>query len=195
MRLATAKDHRSRTALHCLLDDPCVDLADVEILTADGISETIINDLDDAGECPMSKYLRGFWFRFAQTAKHLFEAGADPAFVRIPDGLNLGHILASKTDEVGLELLKLLAHWGVNLRAEDCNGRTILHHCAMHGSLSDKDVVRFLCDDQGLSRDSRDNLGKTPLELVAEEKPKRRNTLLWRPDRWSKTERALLGEG
>ena len=81
------------------------------------------------------------------------------------DGLTLGHLSASAND-LGVELLQVLAENHVDLQLRDRDGRTILHHCALAGSLETADALSFLCNDAGLSTNSHEKDRKTPLDLA-----------------------------
>ncbi len=133
----------------------------------------------------MSQYLTSNWLdrsrRKAKIVDHMFRVGADASFKTMKGGCTLGHLAAS-ADEVGIELLMVLADHGVHLHAEDDQGRTVLHQCALNGSIA---------EENGLSTDSRDKSGMTLLALATEKKTAVHDPELWRSDRWAKMERLL----
>ena len=186
---AKTRSYCGQNALHCLVEGQrYVEIAAVECLTASSIN---INDLTDDGDSPLSQYLTTVWLdrstHRAQIVDHMFRMGADPSFRPTKDGGTLGH-LAAYADEVGVELLIALTDHGVDLNAEDDLGRTILHHCALSGSIEEEEALVFLCDTIGLSTDSPDKFGMTPLSLVMQDHPNH-----FRPDRWVNMERLLKG--
>ncbi|CZT25363.1 uncharacterized protein RCC_11094 [Ramularia collo-cygni] len=191
---AKTKDHQGHNALHCLLGgNGYVDVAAVQCLTAHNVG---VDDLTDDGDCPLSMYFTSskHWLdrssHKAEIVNHLFRAGADPSFKTANGCLNFGH-LAAFADEVGVKLLKVLAENGVNLAAEDYDGRTMLHHCALHGSIEEEDTLSFLCDEVGLSNDSYDRSGMTPLALATQKKLEVHHPHLFRSRRWIQTENIL----
>jgi ankyrin repeat protein len=129
----------------------------------------------------------------AEIAEYLFQAHADSSF-RTIDGLTLGHLSAS-ADELGIELLQVLAKNSVQLQLPDRNGRTILHHCALAGSLQTRSALNFLCHKVGLSIKSPDKTGKTALNLAIEARDKDHHPMMFRSERWSTTERLLRSYG
>jgi ankyrin repeat protein len=189
--IAQRKDKSGRNALHLLLKKRSrfVALDAVQYLTDVGVP---VNDLDDQGFSPLARYMERFLDRSshkAEIAEYLFSAGADASFTT-SDGLNLGHLSAS-ADELSCELLQVFWENGVNLQSQDNNSRTILHHCALHGSLDIDEALDFLCNIVGLSLDSIDMDGMTPLEISAAMLTKDHDPMLFRSDRWDQTEKFL----
>ncbi|KAJ3532880.1 hypothetical protein NM208_g8239 [Fusarium decemcellulare] len=164
-----SKDKHGRHVLHHLLGSTCNFMVDTAILGYFLARSVCINDLDDAGMSPVAIYLRsvtlGGYADDPNLLRLMFESGADPSF-ETRDGLGLVH-LVSRSGRISLSVLELLASWGVNLGAEDRQGRTALHHCAINGTLTD-DVLHFLCHMVGLSNELRDIEGRTPLEYAVD---------------------------
>ena len=185
-----AKDNRNRNALHHLVVHAgYVDIAAVKCSKTGGID---VNGIDDEGYPPLARYLCRFLDRSAHKAEvagYLFQAHADPSF-RTVDGLTLGHLSAS-ADELDIELLQVLANNAVDLHLPDRNRRTILHHCALAGSLTTKSALNFFCHEVGLSISSLDISGKTALDLAVEALDKDHDPMMFRPERWSTTEQLL----
>jgi ankyrin repeat protein len=189
--IAQSRDGSGRNALHLLLEErgKFVTLDVVQYLVDVGVH---VNDLDDHGFSPLARFMERFPDRSshkAEIAEYLFSNGADAGFVT-PDGLNLGH-LAAAADEVGCALLRAFVRNGVNLESQDDKDRTILHHCALHGSLETDEALDFLCNDVGLSLDSADTDGMTPSQISAAMRSERRHPMLFRSDRWDLAEELL----
>lgn len=187
----TAKDKHSRNALHHMLSRN--GFVDPDALRCLLTSKVGVNDFNDEGKPPMATFLSRFLLNpsdKARLAELLFQSGADPSFVTAQGGFNLGHLSAS-SDQLGVELLEVLAKYDVDLRKEDAQGRTILHHCAIAGSLT-RNALKFLCSKIGLSKHSYDKVGMTPLQHATERRQKKHHPLTFRRDRWSRTEQLLL---
>lgn len=184
------EDNQHRNALHHLFGGRGLpDLATVELLTKKGVDANVVSN---EGYSPLAQCLRKFLMRSshkAEIAGLLFQVGADHSF-RTANGMTLGHWPAH-ANELGFELLQVLAQSGVELQSRDHEGRNILHHCAMYGSLETEEALDFLCSDAGLSTSDCDQYGKTPLDLACEMQQKERHPLLFRPDRHALTERLL----
>ena len=188
--IMTAKDNENRNTLHHLVNGRgYVDIAALQCLTTRGV---YVNDIDDEGYSPLARYLRSFLDRSSHKAKiaeHLFQAHADPSF-RTVDGLTLGHLSAS-ADELDIELLQVLARNFVDLQLPDQDGRTILHHCAVAGSLKTRVALRFLCNEVGLSTRSYDKNRKTSMDLATEACDEDHHWMMFRPRRWQLTAQLL----
>lgn len=126
-----------------------------------------------------------------QVAQRLLENGSDVAFKTRTSGLNLAHIHAKSSIEVQVELLRLLARFGVDIQETDNDGRSVLHHCAMSGSLTQK-AFNFLYVEIGLTMTAEDVHGETPLQYAIVMKQKPRHPDTFDGGRWSRTERILL---
>ncbi|KAF1825178.1 ankyrin [Dissoconium aciculare CBS 342.82] len=162
----------------------------IDFLIANGSS---VNQLSNEEESPLAVQLSRFFVngrRIARMARHLFSAGAD-AFYRTPDeGRNYGHLAAAKLNKLDIEVLEALQDHGVRLADKDERGRTILHHCALAGSLASSEVMKFLCESVGLSPTTRDESGQSPLDIaqkLSEKSPYR----TFRPERWDITLKLL----
>jgi hypothetical protein len=77
----------------------------------------------------------------------------------LPKG-EYGTTTAARSNSPDTELLSAPASYHVDLRKQDAEGRTVLHHSAIAVSLADN-ALDFLCDGIGLSRDSPNALGLT----------------------------------
>jgi len=67
--------------------------------------------------------------------------------------------------------------FGVDLAAIDREGRTIVHHSALNGSITEA-ILSFLLDKTKLCVEDRDSSGKTPIEYATEEAQKKREGLV-----------------
>jgi ankyrin repeat protein len=188
---ANSRDQRGRNALHHLLMNPgVVDCANVQFLIDKG---TNVNDLDDTGMSPLALYLSDDFVLLHDAppvVRLIFESGSDPSFSIPERGLNLAHLHANSS-RINTELLRVLAAGRVNLQAKDDDDRTVLHHCAIAGSLT-TEAYRFLCDEAGLAKETLDVHGKTPQQYAAEMKKKERHPDIFDPNRWSRTKDILL---
>lgn len=187
-----SKDNHGENVLHHLLSNNTkVDITVVDYLLKWSVG---INDLDNAGMSPMAKYLSAFVLCVGdddpEVLRLMFECGANPAF-ETEEGLGLAH-LAAGSRRVSVSMLRTLASWGVDLRAEDKQGRTALHYSAIKGNLTGN-VLHFLCDEIRLSAGLRDAHGKTPLDYAVEMGKKDHSPNLFDPDRWARTEKLLRG--
>ncbi|PHH92415.1 hypothetical protein CDD83_7484 [Cordyceps sp. RAO-2017] len=188
--LARRRDNRGRNALHHLLSGKKqVDPAVVQHLIDNGVDA---NDLDDMGMSPLANYLSRFppGHEHAQeVVRLLFQGGADASFRTRSGGLGLVHLYA-RSRRPTVELLTILESSGVNLQMEDDENRTVLHHCAISGTLT-QEVLCFLCNQVGLSARSRDVHGRTPRQYAAEAAKMERHPHVFDPNRWSRTEKIL----
>ena len=60
--------------------------------------------------------------------------------------------------------MKILIELGVDMSATDLEGRTLLHHIALNGSLTE-DVLMYLLDETTLRTNIRDSARKTPVSV------------------------------
>ncbi|CVL06697.1 uncharacterized protein FMAN_11824 [Fusarium mangiferae] len=187
-----SKDKEGKNALHHLLRKRGA----VGVPVARYLLERCnsINSLDSTGMSPTALYLSATVLISHQDDQHvldlLFSCGADPTF-KTREGFGLVHLVGtSRRCSVGV--LQTLAKWGTDLRSLDTEGRTVLHHSSMIGTLVE-DVLHFLCHDVKLSVDLRDVHGKTALDYAVEEKQKEHNPDLFDPGRWVRVEKLLRG--
>lgn len=190
--LMASRDKLGRNALHHLVSrSGRVDCAIVQYLLDSGVN---VNDLNHAGMSPLATYLERFMLLFhdaPRVARLLLQSGADPSFKTHNGGLGLAH-LYGQSCRVTVELLAVLADGGVDLQMEDDESRTVLHQCAIAGSLNEE-ALHFLCNEGGLLKDSRDAHGQTPLQYAAEMRQRTHHRQTFDPKRWSRTEKILLG--
>ncbi|KAF5571035.1 hypothetical protein FPHYL_755 [Fusarium phyllophilum] len=187
-----SKDKEGKNALHHLLSKHGV----VEIPVARYLLERCkgINSLDRTGMSPVALYLSAtviFSHKDDQNLLDLlFSCGADTSF-KTPEGLGLVHLVGSSR-RCSVGVLQTLTKWGIDLRALDIQGRTVLHHSSIIGTLVE-DVLQFLCHDTKLSVDLRDMHGKTALDYALEKQQEDHNPDLFDPGRWTRAEKLLRG--
>ncbi|CVL03425.1 uncharacterized protein FPRN_11766 [Fusarium proliferatum] len=185
-----SKDKEGRNALHHLLRK----CGAVGVPVARYLLERCngINSLDSTGMSPTALYLSATVLFSHQDDQNvldlLLSCGADPSF-KTAEGLGLVHLVGtSRRCSVGV--LQTLEKWGIDPRSLDTEGRTVLHHSSIVGTLVE-DVLHFLCHDAKLSVDLRDVHGKTALDYAVEEKQKEHNPDLFDPGRWVRAEKLL----
>ncbi|KAJ4246035.1 hypothetical protein NW762_013780 [Fusarium torreyae] len=185
-----ARDKHGETALHHLLRSrsPSSIIA-VEYFLQRSVD---VNDLNNAEMSPMATYLNTFVFcrgnDNAEVLRLLFENGADPTF-ETRDGLGLAR-LAARSRRVSPSLLKVLARRGVDIMAKDRQGRTVLHHMAIKGTLTE-DVLHYICDDNRLFMEIQDTCQKTALDYAVEMQKKENRLSAFESNRRKRTEELL----
>ncbi|KAM3501021.1 hypothetical protein MY10362_005905 [Beauveria mimosiformis] len=191
--LVAARDKRGRNALHHLVRQAWhVDVDAIEYLVSAGAS---VEDLDNKGLSPLALYLTDVMPLLSGAGGAvglLLQHGSDPLFQTVDKGLNLAHLHANKSSKINIEVLETLRVFGVGLEEKDNEDRTLLHHCAIGGSLT-KSALQFLCDEVGLDKDVQDTHGKVPLQYATEQRRKKRDPNTFDSDRWLRTEKILLG--
>lgn len=180
--LCLGVDVRGRTLLHHHLKSfPC-SIKMITVLLHHGAN---LNSVDHGGDTPLSIYFQSIQFADrTETCQFLLEHGADPLWTS-PDGQNLAH-LAMHAHNVNINVLQTLTTHGVDLAAKDNNMKSILHHGAIHGSLS-KEILKFIQRNNLLHLDDRDTQGKTPLLYALEEANKKRSPDEFAGNRWKHT--------
>ena len=76
--------------------------------------------------------------------------------------------------------------YGVDMAAPDSEGKTILHHIALHGSLTEE-ALRFLLEDAAVKMNVSDVFEKTALEITIENAAKDHDPRLFDSARWERT--------
>jgi ankyrin repeat protein len=105
-------------------------------------------------------------------------------------GLALAHLSASCW-KINLAVLEALMDFGVDIAILDMEGRSLLHHTALEGSLTET-ALAFLFDKTKLRSDDRDFSGKTPLQYAAEQARKKRHWSVFDSQRWSRSVEILM---
>lgn len=150
-----------------------------------------VNGINTEGDSPLSLYLRtpGLVLNRASICRSLLENGASSLWSD-ESGRNLAHIsmLADPWQPFD-EVLLTLKDFDVDITAKDSNNRSILHHGARNGSLS-QGIINLLRDSESLSLGDQDKFGKTPLSYAEEAMLHQDQGLL--SGRWESTLNVLL---
>ncbi|KAH7386810.1 ankyrin repeat-containing domain protein [Phaeosphaeria sp. MPI-PUGE-AT-0046c] len=196
--LIASKDKSGQNVLHQLLyTSPVRCVETVQSLLDEGAHGS---ELDDSGLSPLATYIKYFEEKSSEDENFEDESSGDDSFddesleeeidIEIcrlllgtketascidSDGHTLGHLLAMST-KFEVPLLSLLLEYGVDLSKKDCDGRTLLHHAAMHDTLTEESLG-FLTNIVSIQADEEDTHGRTALqyatELVAKERSKK----------------------
>ncbi|PIG80286.1 hypothetical protein AARAC_011254 [Aspergillus arachidicola] len=181
-QLCLETDRLGKSLLHHHLQSCFCSLEMVTILLDHGVR---VDDIDKNGDTPLSIYLRRFKFSCQpEICLSLLLQGAGALWTS-PKGENLAH-LAMHNWKAEVELLKVLSEYGVNLSATDKSGKNILHHGAIHGSVS-KDILNFILQKNLINWNDQDEKGMTPFMYALEESKKPRHPDLFASDRWQHT--------
>ena len=186
LKVAASVDKGGRNALHHLLGN-CPDIEAVRLLVRNGVD---LNGRDSDGNTPLAAYLNSSWAVNDQICMLLLSEGSDTTAVN-DHGLALAHLF-SKCLPPNITVLEALMEFGVNLAATDREGRTVLHHSAINGSITET-ILSFLLDKTTLRCEDPDNLGNTPLQYAAEEAGKERHGLVRDREGWLRSLEILKG--
>jgi ankyrin repeat protein len=143
------------TPLHCAARGGSVEVA--SLLVSRGAS---ISALDGQGRTPL------FWAVEAgrlETARFLIEHGAEV------NGTNLSGstpLLTASRDTVSPELIGFLIKAGADVKTTDAQGENGLHKLAWYGYLEKNIETAQILFDAGADITSRNNDGKTPLDIL-----------------------------
>ncbi|KAK0616372.1 ankyrin repeat-containing domain protein [Immersiella caudata] len=151
-QLTHSKDSRGRTSLHYAAansPDYCHKSLDILSLLLENGAK--VNCTDKDGATPLGLFFSGSWIIGVNIdcLNTLLVAGASFACQK-PDGTGLGHQYASSCYKMEVGVLRKLTEYGLDLQEIDGRGGTILHRCAIVGSLT-ADSVRHLVVEAGLN--------------------------------------------
>jgi ankyrin repeat protein len=155
---ACAGNHeRGRPLLHVYLEEPFCRPEMVRALLAYGENVNLIS----YGNSPLSIYLRSPHFENkAEICQLLIEEGANPLWTN-SQGENLAHVYMHTTVQ-DCQVLQVLRDSGLDIFGIDNNKKSILHHAAIHGTVSRELVGTFSsCSIHSLCEPDCENL--TPL--------------------------------
>ncbi|RHZ60776.1 hypothetical protein CDV55_105026 [Aspergillus turcosus] len=156
-------DARGRSLLHNYLHAGRSSIEMVTVLMRHGMR---LNNIDQDGNSPLSLHLQAFNLADrTETCCFLLQHGADALWTN-QEGQNLAH-LAMCSPKADLAVLELLSAYGVDLAAKDNSGKSLLHHGAIHGSLT-MEILNFIRPNDLLHPDDSDKEGKTPLLYASE---------------------------
>jgi hypothetical protein len=105
------------------------------------------------------------------------------------EGRNLGHLYVS-TWKCSVRVLETLRQHGVDLTQKDLQSRTILHHAAMSGSVTEESL-HYLLHVVGVSINAEDASGKTAIQYATEMALKNHHPHISDPRRWDRSEKLL----
>ncbi|KAI9832809.1 MAG: hypothetical protein M1819_004029 [Sarea resinae] len=189
--ISTSTDDYRRNALHHILTHPPFPAITAVLALLDrGVDP---RDRDSDGNSPLAAYLITSDSMIDENiCTLLLQSGSDVSAVN-NDGLSLAHLCANGP-RFRLSILDRLRTFGADLAVLDAQGRTVLHHAALNGSVT-YDALRYLLQQTRVRPDQKDFLGKTPLVYAAERAGENRNRgdsdmERWDgsdPERWSRS--------
>ncbi|KIW54608.1 hypothetical protein PV05_06957 [Exophiala xenobiotica] len=193
-------DHLGRNALHhCFYDEndfflhPTPEL--VRVLLQAGVNA---NHQDHDGLDTLAWYASNLFLNAeVEIMELLITHGADLNY-KDQSGRNLAHLVMQCDVEFDLDVLLMLLKYGVDALSVDHDGRGILHHAAISGSVT-VELLSYLSESLHLNIASLDAFGKSALDCAKEtrreiaEKPWGPD--IFREDRWRDTEAAFLQHG
>ncbi|KAL4974612.1 ankyrin repeat-containing domain protein [Aspergillus desertorum] len=157
-------DHLGKSPLHHHVQSEYCSAEVVRLLIQLGCD---VNQPDMEGNSPLGLYMDSFHISVRTDIFWLLALeGADLNWVN-KKRQNLAHLLMhhSGAHEV---ILDVLFGIGLDPAATDLDGRTLMHHGAIHGMFT-KGLVEFLKCRGALDLHTRDLIGKTPLNYAEEE--------------------------
>lgn len=156
-------DHHGRNPLHHHVSSIFCNFNMVDFLIQIGCD---VKQYDAKGNSSLGLYVGSFHLGVQRDIFFLLmNNGADPRWVN-GRGENLAHLLMHYRG-ADTEILEHLFHYGPDPAARDYNGRTFMHHWALHGAFT-KELVEFLQRRDFLGVHSKDSVGKTPLNYAEE---------------------------
>ncbi|KAJ5593447.1 hypothetical protein N7537_010351 [Penicillium hordei] len=156
-------DHHGRNPLHHHVSSIFSNFNMVDFLIRIGCD---VNQYDAKGNSSLGLYVGSFHLRVQRDIFFLLmNNGADLRWVN-GRGENLAHLLMHHKG-ADTEILEHLFNDGPDPAAQDYNGRTFMHHGAIHGAFT-KELVEFLQRKDFLDMHSKDSLGETPLNYAKE---------------------------
>ncbi|KAE8332983.1 ankyrin repeat-containing domain protein [Aspergillus sergii] len=124
------------------------------------------NKPDAKGNSCLSLYVGSFHLKFDRDIFYLLIwKGADPLCVNERQE-NLAHLIMHHNG-ADHETLNLLFDLGLDPAARDTDGKTFMHHGAIHGAFTEE-LVEFHESIGALDLHTRDSIGKTPLDYAEE---------------------------
>lgn len=157
-------DHLGKSPLHHHVSSVFCSAEVVRFLIQLGCD---VNQSDREGNSPLGLYLKSFHLAVqGDIFCLLFRGSADMLWVD-KNGQNLAHLLMHhrKPDEM---IFDILFQNGLDPAATDLDGRTLMHHGAIHGVFT-KELVKLLESRGALRLHTKDLIGKTPLDYAEEE--------------------------
>jgi ankyrin repeat protein len=163
-RVWNTLDHFGKNPLHHHVASMFCSAEVVRFLVQSGCD---VNQSDTEGNSPLGLYLDSFHFSGRTDIFWLLALeGADLLWIN-KKGQNLAHLLMHQrvSHEV---ILDILFDIGLDPAATDLDGRTLMHHGAIHGVFTEE-LLEFLECRGALDLNTRDSAGNTPLNYAEEE--------------------------
>jgi ankyrin repeat protein len=188
LKLSAKKGDLGRNLLHRLFWGQCVDIETVQWLLDEGVDSS---ELDDSGESPLASLLQNsLWdSNVEDICRFLLPIRRNASFVDC-HGQSLGHLCAA-SPSLKISILEALNDHGVDLAKRDCAARTVLHHAAISGWLTEESL-EFLVNVIGIHANEEDAHGRTALQYAIEEASKDHGSDIIYPARWERTRDMLL---
>ncbi|CAN9379053.1 unnamed protein product [Alternaria alternata] len=188
LKLTATKDEHGQNLIHQLFWGQYIRVETVQWLLDKGVDGT---ELDDSGVCPLARLIQNYtWYsNIEEICRLLLKITGNESFVDC-NGQSLGHLCAA-TFNFEIYMLKAFNDHGVDLAKRDCDGRTVLHHAAIFGSLTEE-TMGFLAKVIGIQGNEEDIHGRTALQYAMEEASKDRVLETRHPERWGDTRDILL---
>jgi len=181
LNISTSRDKMGRNALHHMLTHGA-NIEKVRLLLDKGVD---VKDRDINGNSPLASYLINSRFYINDgICRLLLQSGSDGLTIN-DQGLALAHLSAS-CSKMNVAVLEVLMDFGVDIEILDMKGRSLIHHTALEGSLTET-ALAFLFDKTKLRSNDRDFSGKTPLQYAAEQARKKRHWSVFDSQRWSRS--------
>ncbi|KAH8746436.1 ankyrin repeat-containing domain protein [Hyaloscypha finlandica] len=181
LNISTSRDKMGRNALHHMLTHGA-NIEKVRLLLDKGVD---VKDRDINGNSPLASYLINSRFYINDgICRLLLQSGSDGLTIN-DQGLALAHLSAS-CSKMNVAVLEVLMDFGVDIEILDMKGRSLIHHTALEGSLTEI-ALAFLFDKTKLRSNDRDFSGKTPLQYAAEQARKKRHWSVFDSQRWSRS--------
>ncbi|KAL4734793.1 hypothetical protein BDV11DRAFT_212465 [Aspergillus similis] len=162
-RVWNTLDHLGRNPLHHHVASMLCSAEVVRLLLQLGCD---VNQPDMEGNSPLGIYMDSFHLSDRTDIIWLLVLeGADPLWVN-KRGQNLAHLLMHHRASHKV-ILDILFGIGLEPAATDLDGRTLMHHGAIHGMLT-KELLEFLECRGVLDLHTQDSFSKTPLNYAEE---------------------------
>lgn len=179
--ISTSKDKSGRNALHHILAHS-PDIEGVRLLLSKGV--------DIKGRDIDGNYLTNSHFYIDHEICLLSPRNGSDKLVINNQGLTRAHLSANCL-RLDAPVLEALMDFGMDMEVPDTEGRALLHHIALKGSLTET-VLKFLLDKTRLRPDDRDSSGKIPLQYAAEQAGKEHHRYVFDSKRRSRSLEILM---
>ncbi|PYI17232.1 ankyrin [Aspergillus violaceofuscus CBS 115571] len=190
------EDSDGLSPFHYALRRSRLDVLHFLTTACDGALSRLWHSIGHHGRNPLHHHISSIFCNF-NMVDFLIQIGCDvnqyDAKGNSSLGLNLAHLLMHYRG-ADIEILEHLFHYGPDPAAQNYNGRTSMHHGAIHGAFT-KELVEFLQRSDFFDMHSRDSVGKTTLNY-AEKKARGEDLedVLFDP-KWNDSFEALVHPG